>query len=104
MRKLEVSLDKYVELIILWAKEKGILDKGNPMSQGLKTLEEVHEMLTAIKDENLEELKDAVGDVFVTIVIQAELNGVKFKSCVKQAYDVISKRKGSMVNGQFVKE
>jgi NTP pyrophosphatase (non-canonical NTP hydrolase) len=90
--------------VIDWAKEKGILDKATPMAQGLKTLEEVTEMLNAIRTEDRDELIDGIGDCVVTLIIQAELNGLRITDCLQSAYDVISKRKGSMVNGVFVKE
>lgn len=90
--------------VIDWAREKGILDKATPMAQGLKTLEEVTEMLNAIRTDDRDELIDAIGDVIVTVIIQSELNGLKTSECLQSAYDVISKRKGQMVNGVFVKE
>jgi len=40
----------------------------------------------------------------VTILIQAEMQGMGLEECLESAYNVIAKRKGKMVNGQFVKE
>ena len=45
-------------LIIDWAKEKGILEKGNPLSQCEKTLEEVDELYFAIKNNDKPEIID----------------------------------------------
>jgi phosphoribosyl-ATP pyrophosphohydrolase len=91
-------------LVIDWAREKGILDKATPMAQGLKTLEETHEMLTAILADNKEEVQDSIGDQTVTLIIQAEMQGLKFVDCLQSAYDIISKRKGVMKDGVFVKD
>jgi NTP pyrophosphatase (non-canonical NTP hydrolase) len=90
--------------ILEWAKEKGILEKATPKDQMLKTVEEVGELADAIGKNDKEEIKDAIGDIAVTIMIQAELNGLDYDECVKSAYEVIAKRNGKMVNGIFVKD
>jgi len=90
--------------ILQWAKDKGILDKSTPMSQFIKTLEETSELGTAINNNDKEEIIDAIGDIYVTICIQAELNGLDIDDCIQSAYNVISKRTGKMVNGSFVKD
>ena len=92
------------EEILTWAKEKGILDKGNVEAQAEKTLEECMELLEAVKAGDNVEIIDAIGDIYVTIVIQAYMQGLPFKLCVVAAYNVISKRTGTMVNGMFVKD
>ena len=94
-----------------WAEEKGILDKdqgpdnaATPMSQALKTLEEVTELCTAINSDDREEIIDAMGDIMVTLIIQAKMQNVSLEYCLESAYNVISKRTGKMINGQFVKD
>ena len=96
-QKLEVS-------VIEWAEDKGIFSKATPMKQALKTQEEVTELLTAIEDKDRDEIADALGDILVTIIIQAEMQGMSLERCLQGAYNVISKRTGKMVNGQFVKD
>ena len=87
-----------------WAEEKGILEKATPMAQALKTLEETTELCTAINADDREEIIDAMGDIMVTLIIQAKMQNVSLEYCLKSAYNVISKRTGKMVNGQFVKD
>ena len=70
----------------------------------MKTEEEVAELWDGIVNDDREEIKDAIGDVIVTLVIQAKMWDLDINECVEQAYSVISKRKGKMVNGLFVKE
>ncbi len=97
----------YFELetaVINWAEEKGIFEKGTPMAQALKTLEETTELCTAVNTCNKEEIKDALGDVMVTILIQAQMQNMNLEDCLESAYKIISKRKGKMVDGQFVKD
>lgn len=114
------------EKVIQWADQKGILEKATPLAQANKTLEEVNELLFALtlrdkydtsqlsclNDYNEkvlifnseEEIKDAFGDILVTIIIGAELNGLKLTDCLESAYDVIKNRTGKMINGQFKKD
>tara|TARA_R110002167_G_scaffold177167_3_gene376948 strand:+ start:6014 stop:6316 length:303 start_codon:yes stop_codon:yes gene_type:complete len=87
-----------------WAQEKGIMYKANPMAQALKTLEECTELCTAINNKDREEIIDAMGDIMVTLVIQAKIQNVSLESCLETAYKVISKRRGRMINGTFIKD
>lgn len=90
-------------LVIEWANEKGILDHGNYLTQCEKTLEEVEELREAILLGNREEVADALGDILVTIIIQAHMNDMSLVKCLEGAYEIISKRQGKMINGTFVK-
>ena len=106
--------------VLEWADDKGILEKAMPLAQAKKTLEEVQELLEAISAQEkgyylftntkgkevitADEIKDALGDILVTILIGAELQGLQLEDCLESAYNVISKRTGKMVNGVFVKD
>jgi NTP pyrophosphatase (non-canonical NTP hydrolase) len=97
----------YFELecaIEVWAEEKGILAKATPIKQAMKTQEELTELCNAILNDDKEEIKDAIGDIVVTLIIQAKMQGLTIEECLNTAYDVISKRTGQMINGQFVKD
>ena len=50
------------------------------------------------------EIKDAIGDMVVVLTNLAVLENMDIEDCIKSAYNVISKRKGKMVNGTFIKE
>ena len=88
----------------IWAKDKGILDNATPIKQALKTQEEVTELLNAIVDNDRAEIIDAIGDIMVTLIIQAKMQNLDLFECLQSAYNVISKRTGKMVNGQFLKD
>ena len=90
--------------VLQWAENKGILDNAKPINQALKTLEEVNELLTGIVTDDHEEIKDAFGDILVTIIIGAELQGLNLLDCLESALNIIEKRTGKMINGQFVKD
>lgn len=91
-------------LVIAWATQKGILEKGTPIAQSGKTMEECTELMVAIATDNDDEIVDALGDILVTIIIQAEMQGLKLTECLESAYNVISKRTGVMKDGQFHKD
>ena len=90
--------------IVDWAKDKGILSAAQPEKQMLKTVEEVGELADAIGREHKADIADAIGDVVVTLVIQAEMQEINFRECIEEVYGVISKRTGKMENGLFVKD
>ena len=92
-----------IALTIAWAAQKEILTKGTVEKQSLKTLEEAGELVLAVGQNNREEIKDAIGDIIVTVIIQAEMQGLDIEDCLQSAYDVISKRKGVMTNGTLIK-
>ncbi|NQY42389.1 MAG: nucleotide pyrophosphohydrolase, partial [Legionellales bacterium] len=69
-----------------------------------KTLEETTELCVAVNNDDKAEIKDAMGDIMVTLIIQAKMQGMSLEECLESAYNVIAKRTGKMVNGQFVKD
>jgi len=97
-------MNEVIKNIELWGEAKGILPNPDKMAQWNKTLEEVEELKDAIESNNLEEAKDAIGDIVVTLVMQCGGWGLSLDECVESAYNVISKRTGKMVDGQFVKD
>jgi len=106
--------------VIQWAKDKGILESGNPLAQARKTLEEANELTEACEAQsrglfefknskgNLVntkyEIEDGIGDTLVTLIIQSKLQNLKIEDCLASAYDVIKRRSGQMIDGQFVKD
>jgi NTP pyrophosphatase (non-canonical NTP hydrolase) len=97
-----IDLDLLAHDIEKWAVVRG-LDKANPRDQFLKVVEEVGEIAASMARGKQEELKDAIGDVFVTITILAMQNGMNINECVAAAYAEIKGRTGKMVNGVFIK-
>ena len=87
-----------------WAKERGLYAKGDPKTQYIKLMEETGEIGRALLKEDTNEIVDGIGDAVVVLTNLAELVGVPIEECIQAAYDVISKRKGKMINGTFVKD
>ena len=93
----------HFDLIREWAEEKGIYESGDSKTQYVKLMEEAGEVGRAILKDDDDEIKDGIGDMVVVLTNLAELNGLTIEECIESAYDVISKRKGKMVNGTYVK-
>lgn len=100
-------MDRFYVLLALvekWAKDRGIFENGTAVGQALKTIEEATELAQAVNEGNKEKIIDAIGDVLVTLIIQARMQDVSLTDCLESAYREISDRKGKVVGGQFVKE
>jgi NTP pyrophosphatase (non-canonical NTP hydrolase) len=94
---------KMFENIRQWANDRGIYDKGDTKTQLVKLQEEMGELAKATLEQDHDEVVDAIGDMVVVLTNLAHLNNVNIETCIAQAYDVIAKRKGKMINGTFVK-
>lgn len=90
--------------VIQWARDRNIFETATPVSQHGKTLEEVNELTLALMTGDKAETKDAIGDIAVTLILQAHMHGWTLGECLESAYQVIKDRKGKMVDGVFVKE
>lgn len=55
--------------IIAWAVERELDKKGTVEGQSIKTAEEIAELIIGISKDNIEIIKDSIGDVYVTLVI-----------------------------------
>lgn len=103
---------KLVEAVERWGENKGITGPngtGTIQRQMDKLEEEFQELKDAIKDKNLTNIEDAIGDMQVVMILLSQLLTIEYQKSVtvidslRQAYNVIEKRKGKMINGQFVK-
>lgn len=61
-----------------WAKERGIYEHSTSNAQALKTLSELGELSDAVIKGELDNLKDAIGDVMVCIVNYAYMEDMEF--------------------------
>ena len=102
--QVEVNEPNIYDLIRQWADERGIYRNGDTKTQFVKLQEETGELARAILKNNREEFIDAIGDAVVVLTNLAALEGLKIEDCITSAYEVIANRKGSMINGTFVKE
>ncbi len=74
------------------------------MTQYAKLMEEAGELAQGLLKRKDDEVVDAIGDMVVVLTNLAHLKGVTIEHCIDSAYQEIKNRKGSMVNGTFVKQ
>jgi len=92
-------------LVIQWGEARKIVQNSNPLAQAKKTQEELDELVHAIKECNEAEMKDAYGDLLVTLIIGCATADIDLVSCLELAYQEIKDRKGTLnADGIFVKE
>jgi len=87
-----------------WAGTRGLYTKGDTKTQFCKLMEEAGELGRAVLKNDQAEFEDAIGDMVVVLTNLAHLGGTTIENCIDNAYKVISKRTGKMVNGTFVKD
>lgn len=91
--------------IVQWGEARGIVQNATALSQAIKTLEEVTELFDAINKKNINESKDAIGDIVVTLIMVCAVLDVDLVECLEGAYNEIKDRKGYLTKeGIFVKE
>jgi len=71
------NLETLNTLIIEWANERNLIVKDNAPKQKLKLIEECGELAQAILKNDVKAQKDAIGDIYVVVVILAEQLGKK---------------------------
>ena len=73
--------------------------------QSPKQAAEIEDILIQLEADLLHKLVDDYGDVFVTLVMGAEIEGIDIRSSIAAAYNEIKDRKGEMrSDGKFHKE
>lgn len=88
-----------------WATDRGITANSSPQAQLMKTVSELGELADATLKNDRDGVIDGLGDVLVTLVIYARLQGLSIDGCLASAYDVIKDRRGYLTpGGIFVKE
>ena len=117
------EIQQLIDNVRFWGIAKGITGpdgKATILSQLSKTQEELDETIWAadmvtdgvdvMQTKNGDmvnprhELKDGIGDTTVTLILAADLAGLRLEDCLQAAYDEIKARTGRMVDGQFVKD
>jgi hypothetical protein len=115
-----MNLQETIEAVRQWGEQKGITGptgKGTLLAQLSKTQEELTETRDAAikwhladdcdpdyKGAMREQLIDGIGDCAVTLILAAEMAGLRFEDCLAAAYDEIKGRTGTMTGGVFVKD
>jgi NTP pyrophosphatase (non-canonical NTP hydrolase) len=98
----------YAELelkVIRWGEARGIVQNSSPEAQWGKTQEEVDELHEAISMNDRDAMKDAYGDILVTLIMGCACADIDLVECLELAYEEIKDRKGYLTpDGIFVKQ
>lgn len=62
-------MKELIKKIEQWAIDREIDKKGTVEGQSIKTAEEIAELIKGISKNNIDLIKDSIGDVFVTLVV-----------------------------------
>lgn len=90
--------------VIRWSEARKIIPNSTPLAQAFKAVEEINELVDALRDGNREGAIDGVGDAAVCLINVCALMDVNFTDCLAYAYDQIKDRKGTLgKDGIFVK-
>ena len=90
-------------LIEQWATDRN-LHTADSSKQALKLGEEYGELCEGLAKGKSDLIKDALGDMFVVMVILAMQKDLDIKERIEMAYNEIKDRKGKLINGVYVKE
>ena len=101
-------MSSYAEIemkVIHWSEARKIIPNSTPFAQSIKAVEEINELVDALRDGNKIEAIDAVGDTVVCLINVCALLDVNLTDCLEAAYLQIKDRRGYMNDeGVFVKE
>lgn len=91
--------------VVQWGEARGIVQNSTAYAQALKTQEELYELFEAIENKDVAAMKDAYGDILVTLVMGCACADLDLVECFKGAYEEIKDRKGYLnQDGIFVKQ
>lgn len=64
-----MEIKELIKNIEQWGKDRELDKKGTVKGQQVKTCEEISELIIGISKDNIEVIKDSIGDVIVTLII-----------------------------------
>ena len=116
-------MNDLITKVVAWANERNIIQRSSATKQLDKTSEEFNELqralgqleiLYALEDRGLHvnddlevaygDAVDAYGDILVTLIISAHMQGITLEHALNAAWLQIKDRRGELRNGKFVKE
>jgi hypothetical protein len=99
---IETGLEHSIGNVVEWHYARNLIQGSSDKQQVLKLIQELGELSDTICKGR--KPIDDIGDMIVILINIAERNNLSIKDCVDHAYDEIKHRKGTMVDGIFIKE
>ena len=96
------TVPQLIQKIALWHQDRNLIEGSTDKDQYMKLIQECGELSDNIckgKD-----IADDIGDIMVVLINIAVRNGLSIEHCLEVAYHDIKDRKGTMVDGVFIKE
>ena len=90
--------------IRVWGVDRNLYEGSDEFRQFDKLGEEFAELKEALAINDQEGIKDALGDMMVVMAHIAAFRDTNLEACIEHAYHQIKDRKGTVINGIFVKE
>lgn len=90
--------------VVKWGEQRDLYKRSKPLHQHRKLTEESDELYIALSTGDRTLSIDAIGDMMVVLTGIAKMLNTDLTNCYLTAYNEIKDRKGSMINGEFVKE
>ena len=91
-----------IEKIEDWHHARNLIKGATDKDQLAKLIQEVGELSDNICKQK--DVSDDIGDIMVVLINIAVRNGISLEHCLEVAYNDIKDRKGTMVDGVFIKE
>ena len=91
-----------IRKVLSWASDRNLIKGSTPHAQFHKLIQECAEL-----SDNMckgKDCSDDIGDILVVLIIIAQQLHLDIEECLAVAYDDIKDRKGTMINGVFVKD
>ena len=92
----------YEKMIGQWHQDRNLIKGSSDKDQFLKLMQEAGELSDSLckgKD-----IRDDIGDMMVVLINIMVRNNLTMKVCLGVAYEDIKDRKGTMIDGIFVKD
>jgi len=92
----------YEKMIGQWHQDRNLIKGSSDKDQFLKLMQEAGELSDSLckgKD-----IRDDIGDMMVVLINIMVRNNLTMKDCLAVAYEDIKDRKGTMIDGIFVKD
>ena len=100
-----MSFAKTEIAVIQWGEARQIVQNSTPYAQAMKTQEELYELFEAIENKDRAAMKDAYGDILVTLIMGCACADLDLVECLNGAYEEIKDRKGYLSKeGLFIKQ
>lgn len=101
---MSLFVPTFEQKVLKWSYDRKLFKNTTSKDQCLKLQEELGELSRAILHNDIESIKDSLGDMSVVMVQIAAKYDMKLSECQDHAYNQIKDRTGQLFNGTFIKD